>query len=243
MEWREQGVLLSVRPHGETAAIIEVLTEARGRHAGIVRGGNGRRIKPILQPGAQLDLTWRARLEDHLGSFTAEPVFARAALMSDRLALAGLSAATALIRLAWAERQAHPALYRDTEALLDRMEVGDEWLAYYVGWELHLLSTLGFGLDLRACAVTGATEELIYVSPKSGRAVGAVAGADWSDRLLPLPAFLRPEVSEAPITAQDLRDGLRTSGYFLTQWLFPALNKSGPPPARDRLLRAVNKLC
>ena len=242
MEWREEGLLLSTRPHGENAAIIEVLTETRGRHAGIVRGGASRKIKPILQPGAQLDLTWRARLEEHLGSFTVEPVFGRTALMTDRLALAGLSSVTALAVFALAERQAYPALYRDTEAQLDRMNSGADWPAYYVAWEVHLLTTLGFGLDLSACAVTGGQEDLTYVSPKTGRSVSAKAGRDWADRLLPLPPFLRPEAGEQPITASHLSDGLRMTGYFLAHWLAPALHKQGPPPARDRLVRAVQKL-
>ena len=120
MEWRDQGILLSERRHGETAAIIEIFTEAHGRHAGVVRGGASRKIAPILQPGAQLDLTWRARLEDHIGTFTVEPVRSRAvAAMSSRLALAGLNAVTSLIGFALPEREPHPALYSQTERLLD----------------------------------------------------------------------------------------------------------------------------
>ncbi len=242
MEWREQGILMAVRPHGESAAIIDVFTETRGRHVGIVRGGTGRRLSPVLQPGAQLDLTWRARLEEHLGAFTVEPVLARTGLMSDRAALAGLGAVTALITFTLPERQAYPAFYIQTEALLDRMGSDPHWPAYYIAWEVTLLTTLGFGLDLQSCAVTGTQADLTYVSPRSGRAVNRDAGRDWSDRLLALPPFLRGDAGDASITAADLQDGLRMTGYFLSNWLVPALNKVTLPPARERLERAFSRL-
>lgn len=243
MQWREEGVLLAVRRHGESAAIIEVFTEAHGRHAGVVRGGGGRRMAPLLQPGAQLDLTWRARLEEHLGHFAVEPVRARAGVMGDRAALAGLGAVTALTAFALAERQAYPALYRDTVALLDRLEAGaPDWPAHYVGWELSLLSVMGFGLELDRCAATGAEAGLEWVSPKTGRAVSAEGAAGWEDRLLPLPPFLRQDAGEAPITAEDLRAGLRLTGHFLATRLAPALGRPGLPPARDRLERAFARL-
>ena len=177
MEWRDQGILLSARRHGETSAIIEVFTPAHGRHAGVVRGGTSRKIAPILQPGAQLDLAWRARLEDHIGAFSVEPVRSRAAVaMGDRLALAGLNAVTSLISFCLPEREAHPSLYRRTEALLDLLDRMDLWPLAYLRWELDLLEEMGYALDLTRCAVTGATEGLCFVSPKSGRAVSA-AGA------------------------------------------------------------------
>lgn len=242
MEWREQGVLMAVRPHGESAAIIDVFTEAHGRHAGIVRGGAGRRLAPILQPGAQLEVTWRARLEEHLGAFAVEPVMSRAGLMADRLTLAGLGAVTALATLTLPERQAYPALYRQTEALLDRMGSAKDWPAHYVAWEVALLQTLGFGLTLGRCAATGVQDDLIYVSPKSGQAVSAAAGADWADRLLPLPPFLRADAGEQPITKADVQDGLRMTGYFLTHWLLPTLHAAGLPPARDRFESRFKRL-
>ncbi|MHA3976392.1 DNA repair protein RecO [Halovulum sp. GXIMD14794] len=242
MDWRAEGVLLAVRRHGESSAIIEVFTEDHGRHAGLVRGGGGRRMGPVLQPGAQLDLAWRGRLAEHLGSFTVEPIRARAGVLTDRTALAGLGAVTALVSFALAERQAYPALYRRTISLLDMMEAGEAWPAHYVGWELELLATLGFGLDLSGCALTGGAEDLAWVSPRTGRAVGRDAGAEWADRLLPLPPFLRLDAGEAPITAQDLRDGLRLTGHFLTHHLSPALNRPGVPPARERLERAFARL-
>ena len=242
MEWREEGVLLAVRRHGETSAIIEVMTDARGRHAGIVRGGASRRLAPVLQPGTQLDLTWRARLDSHLGAFTVEPVRSRAAILSDRAALAGLGAVAALACFALPERSAYSGLYRRTIDLLDRMETGGDWPAWYVGWELELLTALGFGPDLSACAVSGEAGGLAYVSPRTGRAVTAEAGADWADRLLPLPPFLRQDAGEAPITAADLADGLRLTGHFLTERLVPALGKEALPEARARAARAIGKL-
>src|SRR6056297_2772942 len=167
MEWRDQGILLSSRRHGETSAIIEVFTPEHGRHAGVVRGGASRKMAPVLQPGAQLDLTWRARLEDHLGAFTVEPVRGRAAgLMGDRAALAGLAAITALAAFALPERQAYPAFYRQTVAVLDLVGQSEAWPFAYLRWEAALLSEMGFGLDLSACAATGATEELAFVSPR-----------------------------------------------------------------------------
>ena len=192
MDWRGTAILLSVRRHGETSAIIDVFSEERGRHAGVVRGGTSRKIAPILQPGAQLDVAWRARLEDHIGAFTVEPVRSRAALvMGDRLALAGLNAVTGLLGFCLPEREAHRPLYRRTEQLLDLLGQNEVWPLAYLRWEVALLEEMGFGLDLGRCAVTGATEDLIYVSPRSGRAVSRAGAGDWAERLLPLPDVLR----------------------------------------------------
>ena len=191
MDWRDHGILLSLRRHGESAAIIDVFTEGHGRHAGVVRGGAGRRMAPILQPGAQLDLTWRARLEDHLGSYQAEPLRSRAAAaLSGRLSLAGLNAVTALLSFCLPERAAYPALYARTEQLLDLLEQEELWPLAYLHWEVALLEEMGFGLDLTACAVTGTQEGLTYVSPKTGRAVSQAGAGEWADRLLPLPPVL-----------------------------------------------------
>ena len=164
MEWRDHGILLSVRRHGESSAIIDVFTEEHGRHAGVVRGGTSRRQAPILQPGAQLDLIWRARLEDHLGSYQAELLRSRAAAaLSGRLALAGLNAVTALLAFCLPEREPHANLYAKSEQLLDLLEQEELWPLAYLRWEMTLLEEMGFGLDLSDCAVTGAREELIYV--------------------------------------------------------------------------------
>ncbi len=239
MEWRDQGILLSSRRHGETSAIIEVFTPSQGRHAGVVRGGTSRKIAPILQPGAQLDLTWRARLEDHIGSFTVEPVRSRAAVaMGDRLALAGLNAVTALVSFSLPEREVHLPLYQRTEALLDLLGQGEVWPLAYLRWEVSLLEELGYGLDLSACAVTGAVEGLAYVSPKSGRAVSEAGAGEWVERLLPLPDVLRG-VGAAP--DEEIAEAFRTTGYFLSEHLAADLGGKPLPQARARFVEAFDR--
>lgn len=239
MEWRDHGILLSQRRHGETSAIIEVFTEAHGRHAGVVRGGASRKIAPVLQPGAQLDVAWRARLEDHIGTFQVEPVRSRAAAaMSGRLALAGLNAVCALLAFCLPEREAHGGLYRRSEQLLDLLGQDDVWPLAYVSWELALLEEMGFGLDLSACAVTGATDDLIYVSPKTGRAVSRAGAGDWADRLLVLPPCLRGQ-GAAPDA--EVVQALQTVGYFLESRLAPALGHKPLPEARARFVAAFNR--
>lgn len=232
MDWREDGILLARRRHGENAAIVEVFTRGHGRHAGIVRGGSGRKMTPVLEPGNQVDVTWRARLEDHLGTFTVEPIEARAAaLMSDRLTLAGLNALSALLTFTLPEREAHPTLYDGTLTVLDMMSTSDHWPLAYLRWEMALLEELGFGLDLSTCAATGETENLIYVSPKSGRAVSAAGAGAWKTKLLPLTPAMTGEG-----TSEDITEGLRTTGHFLTTRLAPALGNKPIPDARDRLI-------
>lgn len=234
MEWRDHGILLSLRRHGEAAAIIDVFTEGHGRHAGVVPGGASRKQAPILQPGAQLDLTWRARLEDHIGTYRAEPLRSRAAAaLSGRLALAGLNAVTALLSFALAEREVHKPLYRRSEQLLDLLGQDEIWPLAYLNWELALLEELGFGLDLSACAATGINDELIYVSPKSGRAVSRHGAGEWAERMLPLPPCLR---GEGPAPDAEIAEGLRTTGYFLEHRLAPALGHRPLPEARARFV-------
>lgn len=237
MDWRDEGLLLSMRPHGESAAIIEVLTAAHGRHAGVVRGGASRKMAATLQPGTGLRLDWRARLDEHIGAFTVEPLRSRAHLLSDRLALAGLLSACALLRVALPEREPHPGLWPVTLALFDALGQAD-WTSAYLRWELRLLEELGFGLDLSACAVTGATEGLAYVSPKSGRAVTAKGAGDWADRLLPLPQGL---ASRAPLDPKAVTQGLRLTGFFLDRGLRPVLHDKPLPEARARLLDLLDR--
>jgi DNA repair protein RecO (recombination protein O) len=245
MDWQDQGIVLSVRPHGENAAILEVLTAEHGRHLGVVRGGTSRKMTPFLQPGNDLVLSWRARLEDHLGAFTAEPERMRSGLMADRLALMGLNAVTGVLRMALAERDPHPDLWWASRVLLDRMQ-GQDWAAAYLGWELGLLAELGFSLDLSRCAVTGSTLDLAYVSPKTGRAVGRAAAGEWAGRLLPLPLVLRRlAAAEAvgPAEAAQLSQGFAITGFFLTKALGPVLSDRSLPEARSglvgRLVKAV----
>jgi DNA repair protein RecO (recombination protein O) len=237
MEWRDQGALLSVRRHGESAAIIEVFTADHGRHAGVVRGGASRKVAPGLQPGAQLDVTWRARLDEHIGAFVVEPLRSRAAqVMGDRLSLAGLNALTALVTFALPEREAHPVLYRHTIALLDMIGVNEAWPLAYLRWEVALLDEMGFTLDLDRCAVTGSTQDLAYVSPRSGRAVSREAAGDWAERLLPLGPALAGEGTGAP---DEILEGLRTTGYFLGARLARDLAHKPMPEARQRFLDAL----
>ena len=232
MDWHDTGTVLIARRHGENAAILEVFTETHGRHAGIVHGASSRKIRPILQPGTQLEVRWRARLEAHLGSFTIEPVKSRtAATMSGRLELAALNAVTALLIFALPEREPHPALYRRTFALLDRIGRADDWPLAYLRWELALLDEMGFGLDLASCAVSGATKNLAHVSPKTGRAVSENEAGIWKDRLLPLPDCLAAPVAGTP---DEIAQGLRTTGHFLRNRLAPALGDRPLPSARDR---------
>ncbi|WP_116598147.1 DNA repair protein RecO [Primorskyibacter marinus] len=239
MDWRDTGILLSARKHGETSAILEVFTPTRGRHSGVLRGAASRKMAPLLQPGAQLDLAWRARLEDQLGSFTVEPVRGRAyAAMSDRLMLAGLNSVTALLLFCLPEREAHPALYRDTETLLDLLDQPEIWPLAYMQWEMSLLEELGFGLDLRVCAVTGTTEGLVHVSPRSGRAVSAKGAGEWADRMLPLPPVLRGEGS-----AEDgeVALALGTTGHFLTHRIAADMLHKPLPAARARFIEALER--
>ena len=238
MEWREDGILLTARRHGEAAALIEAFTHGHGRHAGIVAGGGGRRLRPVLQPGAVLDLTWRARRADALGSFRVE---ARAApwraLLDDADALAALTSATALLSFALPERAPYPRLFALSEALIGALGAEPDWPARYLRWELALLAETGFGLDLSACTVTGAREGLAYVSPRTGRAVSAGAAGGYAPRLLPLPACLAGETAGTP---GEVAAGLRTTGHFLHHHLAPALGERPLPAARARLVARLS---
>lgn len=236
MEWRDQGALLSVRTHGESAAIIEVFTAAHGRHAGVVRGGASRRIAPLLQPGAQLDVTWRARLDDHIGAFVVEPVKSRAGVLGDRLGLAGLNAVCAMARMALPEREPHFGLYGATIAMLDALETAPDWPARYLRWEVLLLEELGFGLDLSTCAVTGARDGLAFVSPKTGRAVSREGAGDWAERLFPLPECL---MGQGPASRAEIGQGLAITGHFLTREMAGLRRSQHLPEARARLIELL----
>lgn len=233
MEWRDEAVLLSVRPHGESSAIIEVFTARHGRHAGVVRGGASRRLLPILQPGAQLHVIWRARLDGHIGAFVVEPLRSRAGVLGDRLALAGLSSICALLQVALAERDPHPGLWASSMALLDALQTTPDWPLQYMRWEMHLLEELGFGLDLTSCAVTGSREDLAYVSPRTGRAVSRAAAGEWASRLLPLPVAL---LGQGPADDDEIVQGLALTGHFLLREMTPMLGGRPLPEARARLL-------
>ncbi|MCP2670228.1 DNA repair protein RecO [Maricaulaceae bacterium EIL42A08] len=236
MEWSGPGRIIAVRPHGETSAVVEALTPDHGRHAGLVRGGRSRTMRPILQPGNRVSLTWRARLDEHLGAYQVEPDDLSAGqLMEDRLALSGLNAACAMASLCLPERETHTAVYDAFEVLISALEDPDLWPAIYVRWEGGLLADLGYGLDLKRCAATGATSDLAYVSPKSGRAVCAEAGEPYKDRMLKLPAFMRGEPWLEP---GDVEAGLKLTAYFIERRvLWPADRQL--PEARARMVERL----
>jgi DNA repair protein RecO (recombination protein O) len=240
MEWQDTGTIISVRKHGETSTIVDVLTERHGRHAGLVRGGAGRKLAPTLQPGTQVDVEWRARLEEHLGAYGIEPVQSRAAILSNRLALSAMGSVCALVNFAFPERMSMPRLYGATVHLFDQMAAGGAWLSDYALWEYAVLEELGYGLDLDNCAATGVQQDLIYVSPKSGRAVSRAAGADWADRMLPLPRFLRAQTATKEVV--EVLDALKTTGYFLQTRLAPALGNRPLPDARARFVSVLQKI-
>jgi len=213
MQWTDDGIVLGVKRHGEASGILELMTHEHGRHLGLVRGAFGSRMKPVLQTGNGVSAVWRARLDEHLGNYSIEGQHLRAAnFFAAPHAIYGVGHLAALMRLL-PERDPHQSLYAGLEDILDHL--GDAGIAapMVVRFELHLLSELGFGLDLSQCASTGATTELVHVSPKSGRAVSRAAGEPWADKLLRLPAFLRE--AEAVPRAGDLADGFALTGFFL----------------------------
>lgn len=240
MEWRDEAILLLTRRHGETAAIIDVLTPGHGRSSGVVRGGTSRKLAPILQPGAQLDVTWKARLEDHLGTFVVEPIRSRAAAsLGDRLSLSGLNAVVALLLFCLPEREVHLRLYDKTRNLLDLLGQPEIWPLAYLRWEVALLDDLGFGLDLTECAVLGpAADDLAYVSPKTGRAVSRAGAGEWADRLLPLPPSLR---AQGEGEDGDVLQALNVTGHFLAHRVAPELGHKPLPDARARFIETLER--
>jgi DNA repair protein RecO (recombination protein O) len=215
MQWTDEGIVLGVKRHGEASGILDLMTREHGRHLGMVRGAFGSRMKPILQPGNSVSATWRARLDEHLGNYTVEALNLRASgFFGASHAIYGVTHLAALMRLL-PERDPHEGLYAAFENLLDRLD-DPVWAApEVVRFELRLLAELGFGLDLTECAATGVSEDLAFVSPKSGRAVSREAGQPYAERMLRLPAFLQDET--APVSAADLADGFALTGYFLTR--------------------------
>jgi DNA repair protein RecO (recombination protein O) len=240
MEFEDDAFVLSARAHGEAGAIVELLTARHGKYAAHVAGGGSRKMKPFLQPGVPVLVRFRARVADQLGSATLEPAGeGPAALFDDRLALAGLGAAAAVAAGALPEREPHPGAYLAFEALSGALAHPDIWPAVFVRFEAGLLQELGFGLDLSKCAATGGVDDLVYVSPKTGRAVSRQAGEPYKDRLLALPPFLLG--AQAGLGAGDVGAGLTLTGHFLEAFIFNPLNRP-LPPARvwlmDRLAEA-----
>jgi DNA repair protein RecO (recombination protein O) len=241
MEWTDDGIVLGVRRHGESSAIIELLTRDHGRHLGLVRGGASSRMRPLLQPGNGLRAVWRARLDEHLGTYAVEGMRLRAAnLLASSHAVYGVTHLASLARLL-PERDPHQDIYDRLQHTLDDFEDAGEAAIHLVRFELAMLAELGFGLDLDHCAATGGTSDLIYVSPKSGGAVSRAAGEPWRDRLLRLPAFLRAgEAGFNGWTDQDLQDGFRLTGWFLLRHVLEPRGQ-GHSDARDGFINAVTK--
>ncbi|MHB2265766.1 DNA repair protein RecO [Aliihoeflea sp. PC F10.4] len=239
MEWRDDGIILGTRRHGETSVILEVMTPGHGRHLGLVRGGRSRRMQPVLQPGNRVELVWRARLDEHLGFFAVEPVDLKAArLMESAASVYGLQLMAAHLRLL-PERDPHLGLYETLGVVLDHLGDPVSAAELVVRFELHILEELGFGLDLERCAATGTRDELTYVSPKSGRAVSREAGEPWRDKMLALPPFLqrgsRLSADEAAIS-----DAFRLTGFFLTRHIYEPRGME-EPDARIGFIAALRK--
>jgi DNA repair protein RecO (recombination protein O) len=238
MQWVDEAIVLGVRRHGEASAILEVMTREHGRHLGLVRGAAGIRLRPVLQPGNRVSVTWRARLDEHLGNYAVEGLDLAAAQFLDAShALYGLAHMAALCRLL-PERDPHPQIHATLEGVLDSLLDARLAGASMARFELQLLSELGFGLDLASCAATGATAELVYVSPKSGRAVSRVAGEPWRDKLMPLPAFLAEDGPAEPPSAADLAGGFEVTGFFLLRHVLEPRGLA-LPDARASFVKAV----
>jgi DNA repair protein RecO (recombination protein O) len=236
MQWTDEGIVLGARRHGETSVILELMTRDRGRHLGLVRGGAGRRLRGVLQPGNSVSATWRARLDEHLGNYAVEGTNLRTAgFLTAAHAVHGVTHLAALCRLL-AEREPHANVHGALEAILDSLDDPAAVAPMVARFELGFLAELGFGLDLAACAATGATNDLIYVSPRSGRAVSRAAGEPYRDKLMRLPEFLRADAE--PATAAELADAFALTGFFLDRHAF------GPrglalPDARGRFIAAI----
>jgi DNA repair protein RecO (recombination protein O) len=237
LEWTDVGIVLGARRHGETSAVVELMTREHGRHLGLVRGGSGARLKPVVQTGNLVSATWRARLDEHLGYYVIEGLDLRAAsYLSAAHALYGLNHLASLCRLL-PERDPHQPVFDLLEHTIAQLGAPMPAAALVAHFELQLLAELGFGLDLDSCAATGRTAELVYVSPKSGRAVSREAGAPWRDKLLALPAFLSADVPGTPSPA-ELRDGFALTGFFLARHVYEPRGES-LPEARHHFIAAA----
>ncbi|WP_416878302.1 DNA repair protein RecO [Litorimonas sp.] len=236
MNWQAEGYILSTQKHGETSAIIDVFTREQGRHKGLVRGGIGRRMRPVLQPGNHVRVEWRGRLSEQLGYYTVESIDSRAAeLMDDRLSLTGLNAMTAMCREMLPERETHEPIFDVFQIVLANLHDIDIWPALYIRWEAGLLTALGYGLDFDRCAATGRNDNLTHISPRSGRAVTASAAEPYLDKLLRLPPFLRGQAGSSP---EDILDGLKLTGHFLETRVQWNLNRT-LPDARHQLIERL----
>lgn len=241
MEWTGRGIVLTTRKHGENDVILEVLTLERGRHLGLVRGGRSKRHRPVLQPGNEVELTWKARLSDHLGQFQVDPVTLRAGdLMTSSVGLTGVQHLAFLVRLL-PERHPYPGLFNAVSVVLDHLDAAETAGALVIRFELELLRELGIGLDLSSCAATGTRDDLAYVSPKSARAVSREAGLPYHDKLLPLPSFLLDGQRQAgsELMWTDITQGFDLTSFFLNRHLQE--REATDSGTRSQLLGALEK--
>lgn len=245
MEWNDEAIVLSAVPHGENFAFVTLLTSERGRHAGLVSGGQSRKKTPILQAGNNVVGGWRARLESHLGNFSLELTHSTLSnWLNNPEILAIIASAAAVTEASLPERQPMPHIYQGLCALF-ALEDADYWGPSYIKWELGVLQALGYGLDMSCCALSGATEGLAYISPRTGRAVTAQAAGKYADKLLPIPGFL---CGASDWDSQDIAKGLDLTGYFLSTHVFinPQNRRLVPvdgmlPLARQRLASFYQK--
>jgi DNA repair protein RecO (recombination protein O) len=238
MEWHDRAFVLAARRHGENGAIVELLTEQHGRHAGLVRGGQSPKLRAVLQPGNEVAAVWRGRLSEHLGAIACELVQPHAArLLNDPDRLAGLTAAASLVAAALPEREPYPDAFASFARLLQTLDSAADWSACYVGWERDLLADLGFGLDLGRCAVSGVTTDLAYVSPRTGRAVSRAAGLPYRDKLLVLPRFLW---CDEPADRHQIELGMVLTEHFLVHHVFVPQGRA-LPAARSRLAERMRR--
>lgn len=243
MDWQDEGLILGVRKHGETSSIVEAMTQAHGRHLGLVRGGRSSRMRPVLQPGNSATFQWRARLEEQLGTYTVEAGELRAAhLMGSQLGIYGIQTLASHLRLL-PERDPHPGLYKAANVLMENFEHAEIAASLMVRFELVLLEELGFGIDMNECASTGQTHDLLYVSPKSGRAVSRDAGLPWADKLLVLPGFLNKHETGWGVVPQkaQIEQGFKLTSFFLDRHVY-APRGMKHPDERNGFIRSIGKL-
>ena len=240
MKWKDEGILIDLKVHGEKNCIIKVFTENHGLYSGLVQGGQTKKFRSSLQPGAQLVVDWSARLVEHLGTFQVDVASSRSNLfMGKKLNLYAFNSVCSMITSFLMDREDQNVLYKQTKDLLEQLENDEGWLKKYVWWELLFLKEIGFGLELSSCAVSGSTENLSHVSPKTGRAVCYEVAGPWKDKLLKLPEFLFLSNNLTDISTSEALEGLSLSGHFFLNWVLPQYNRANMPIARSSFINAL----
>ena len=241
MNWTDEGLLLSVNPHGEKSAIIQVLTRTKGLHAGIIQNAFSRKMSSTLQPGSQLHLNWSSRLEEHLGSYKVDLLKTRADIfLGNKLALDVFNSLSSLCISILAERDPMPEFYKITVKFLDQIVNQAKWEFLYLDWELQLLTSIGYGLDLKKCVATGTTDNLFYISPKSGKAVCKEKGLKYDKKLLRFPDILKDKKKDNEFSRSELVAGLSVTGFFLKKWITYSLQNKQTMSIRQRLIDTLS---